>query len=499
MWLRRAVYVVAVMLAVAVPAAAQINFPNFSNSSAVTLNGTALITNNGIDPGPVLRVVPAIFNSAGSGFASREICVTTFSTSFRFRLPNAAGGPDAFGEFGADGFTFALTGGPQALGGLGGSMGLENVAPSVAVEFDTWFNPNGDDPNSNHVGINVNGDSTSVAVAPVPGLFNDGALWSAWIDYNGTTLEVRVSNTGVRPAAPTLALAIDIPAILGAGKGYAGFTAGTGGATGNHDIVSWTLAGQCGNLTIDGCDSGVDDHALANGTLFSTAVQGCAISATNHGGFVSCVAGLGTQSMKAGSINGRERGAIQSCAARSSYYKGPTSTDEFIENGGFETGDKTGWLTTNTGIARWTINNGTFEPAGPPIPQPPIDGAFDLVADQTTVHVSRAMQVVDVPLEVHAATLSWSDRLQNSGPFSDPGQEYRVVIRRLDTSFISEVFSTGPADAPVQLGPNARSADLTAALQALKGQRILISFEQRVDAFFFALALDQVSLTMTYR
>jgi hypothetical protein len=49
------------------------------------------------------------------------------------------------------------------------------------------------------------------------------------------------------------------------------------------------------------------------------------------------------------------------------------------------------------------------------------------------------------------------------------------------------------------LGPNSRSADLTAALQPLRGQRVYISFEQSVTCCFFALAIDEVSLTLTYR
>lgn len=498
MSLMRALYAAGVVCLVGAPASAQINFPDFTDSSALTLNGAAATVDNGVDPGRVVRLVPVSFNNAGSAFNTAAVCVSAFSTHFEFRITGAGplGSPDGSGEIGADGLAMTIAAGPAALGGGGGGLGYSGLTPSVVVEFDTWLN--GFDPSSNHVGININGNFVSVAVAPVPGRFDDGNLWSAWVDYDGTTLEVRVSSTGVRPAAPTLSWVIDIPAIMGGGTANVGFTAGTGAAFGNHDVVSWSFDEQCGNLVIDACSTGVADHRLADGSLFSESVQACAVDSSNHGGFVSCVAALGTQSMRAGSITGRQRGAIQSCAARSSFHKGEVKTDQFIDNGDFETGDASGWtLTPNSG--RLTVDNGTLDPFGPPTPQPPIAGAFNLVADTNFVNTSRAMQTLDVPLEVYAATLEWSDRLQQAGPFSDPAQEYRVVIRRGDLSLVAELFSTNAGDPPVQLGPNNRSADLTAALQAVRGQQVYISFEQSVTCCFFALAIDNVSLTLTYR
>jgi hypothetical protein len=105
-----------------------------------------------------------------------------------------------------------------------------------------------------------------------------------------------------------------------------------------------------------------------------------------------------------------------------------------------------------------------------------------------------------VPLDVRAATLKWSDRVRSYNTFADPGQEYRVVIRHATTlAQLFEVYSTNAGDPPLQAGPNHRTADLTAALQSLKGQTVLLSFEQQSATFFFTLTLDDVSLMMTAR
>jgi hypothetical protein len=490
--------VVALACLSAAPALAQTNYPDFSSTAGLTLNGAAATLNNGIDPAPVLRLATTAVFNGGSAFTTQRVCLGSFSSSFTFRITGPAGLPDASGQAGADGLTLVFQGaGPSALGVLGGSLGYGGIAPSVAVEIDTWDN-GAIDAGTNHVGIDVNGSLNSLAKAAVPGRFDDGTLWSAWVDYNGTTLEVRVSNTGVRPAAANVSLAIDLPATLGSSAGFAGFTAATGAAWGNHDVASWTLDGRCANITIEACGTGVEDFFASGNTLFSEQIRACAIAATSHGKWVSCVAALTNAANKSGAITGKQKGAIQSCAARAPYYTGPVKTGDFIVNGDFETGDASGWtLTPNSG--RFTINDGTFVPfAG--AATSPINGAFDLLSDTTFVNLSHAAQGFTVPLEVHSATLAWSDRVRSFAALADPTQEYRVVIRAAGSlALLAEVFSTNPGDPAVQLGPNLRSADLTATLQALKGQPVVIRFEHQVTASFFNLNLDDVSLVLTYR
>ena len=74
-------------------------------------------------------------------------------------------------------------------------------------------------------------------------------------------------------------------------------------------------------VIIAGCNSGVPNTLFANGCTISDLIAHCASGASNHGQFVSCVAEL-TNSLKAqGVITGKQKGAIQSCAGKSSIGK----------------------------------------------------------------------------------------------------------------------------------------------------------------------------------
>jgi hypothetical protein len=114
------------------------------------------------------------------------------------------------------------------------------------VEFDTHQVPAINDPTSNHVGINLRGDPAHGAGSPftahVAPNFDDGNPWYAWIDYNGTVLEVRANQSGIRPVEPLVSRPVSLASILGSEPAYVGFSAGTGAEWGRHEIVSWRFA-----------------------------------------------------------------------------------------------------------------------------------------------------------------------------------------------------------------------------------------------------------------
>lgn len=213
-------------------------YNDFSSVSGLQLNG------NAAQAGNVLRVTPANYNQSGSAFSQTAISLASnvsFSSAFSFRITNSGGSSDGDG-LGADGITFTVQTVSNTAGGGGGGIGYSGIPNSVAIEYDTWDNGSfGNDPNGNHVGIDLGGNIASVQTAVVGTRMNDGNVWYSWVDYDGATnnLEVRLSQSSSRPAAAILTRNVDLAAALGTTSAYVGFTSGTGAAFGNHDILSW--------------------------------------------------------------------------------------------------------------------------------------------------------------------------------------------------------------------------------------------------------------------
>lgn len=113
-----------------------ITYPDFSSSAGLTLNGAATTVDNGIDPEPVLRLVPAATSQSGSAFGSATVNAATFSTYFEFRITEPGGIFDGF-QTGADGLVFVVQPVSSSIGGAGGGLGYQGISPSVGVEFDT--------------------------------------------------------------------------------------------------------------------------------------------------------------------------------------------------------------------------------------------------------------------------------------------------------------------------------------------------------------------------
>jgi hypothetical protein len=170
-----------------------------------------------------------------------------------------------------------------------------------------------------------------------------------------------------------------------------------------------------------------------------------------------------------------------------------------IGNGNFETGSFAGWTVVpgNSG-ATYVINNGTLIPFGLAGPLPPISGNFDAVGEQFGPSVTKLQQTISVPADVFSARLSWKDRVLNSaGLYMDPGQEFRVLILNPLQVPLVEVFSTNPGDVLLQTGPNFRSGDITAVLQAHAGQSLVVSFETQAEFFFITTAVDDITLLVS--
>jgi len=170
---------------------------------------------------------------------------------------------------------------------------------------------------------------------------------------------------------------------------------------------------------------------------------------------------------------------------------------EQITNGDFETGTFAGWTITSGGAGSVVINDGTafFPAVGGTIA--PISGSFDAVTTQSNPSINMLSEPFVVPSGVQSANVNWNDRIFNNAIFSDPNQEVRVEIRdSTGTIVLASIFDTNPGDPSVQPGPNARSFDITTALQSLEGQSVRLCFTQQDNLANFNFILDDVSLTI---
>ena len=181
---------------------------------------------------------------------------SAFTTAFQFQITPPATGSNTIG----DGFAFVIQSAPSPTGGspwtgsgnttlgttgLGEYIGYVGIPNSIAIEFDTWYNPTEDDPpvavnaSDAHIGIQSNGASPNSANHGTaanlggPTLYNfaDGGQHTATITYDGLyTINVYVDGslvvTGTVPSSQTLSTFLG----LNGGPAYIGFTAATGAA-----------------------------------------------------------------------------------------------------------------------------------------------------------------------------------------------------------------------------------------------------------------------------
>ncbi|XP_022734613.1 probable L-type lectin-domain containing receptor kinase S.7 [Durio zibethinus] len=177
-------------------------------------------------------------------FFDQESNITaSFSTTFSFAINNV--NPRSFG----DGLTFFLSPDNQTLGSPGGYLGLVNSSALtknkfLAIEFDTKLDTQFNDPNENHVGLDINElNSIKTADALLQDIdLKSGNLITAWIDYKNDlrVLNVFLSYSTLKPPTPLLSVDIDFSAYLKEDM-FVGFSASTEGSTEVHLIENWSF------------------------------------------------------------------------------------------------------------------------------------------------------------------------------------------------------------------------------------------------------------------
>src|SRR5829696_5118681 len=109
--------------------AAQISFPNFSNSTHLVENG---YDRSKVVVGNRLRLTDNEFHQARSIWYDQAVPIERFRADFSFRMSKNSDG--------ADGLTFAMINGPTStLGADGNGLGFMNInVPSEAVAFNHY-------------------------------------------------------------------------------------------------------------------------------------------------------------------------------------------------------------------------------------------------------------------------------------------------------------------------------------------------------------------------
>ncbi|XP_034925904.1 L-type lectin-domain containing receptor kinase S.1 [Populus alba] len=180
--------------------------------------------------------------------------LSSFSTSFVFSiLPNIASSPGF-------GLAFVLsnwTNPPGALAsqyfGVFSNPTVPSVAPLLVVEFDTGQNPEFNDPNRNHIGIDLN-NIESAKTAPggynssagfVPVSMGNGQNVRAWIEFDGANFEINVTVAPVgvsRPSVPILTYKNPVIANYTSEEMYVGFSASKTTWVEAQRILAWSFS-----------------------------------------------------------------------------------------------------------------------------------------------------------------------------------------------------------------------------------------------------------------
>jgi Legume lectin domain len=250
-----------------------VSFPNFNSTAGLQTNGDAsvVVVTGESGNSNVLRLTPSAPSQIGSAWYTAPLpLVQGFSTTFKFQLSGTTTGTNG------DGFAFVIQNGsfPNGTKGSfavgdpatsgGGGIGFQLLTHSVAVEFDTFPNPENSDLSSSEIGIQSCGSSANTAnhqscsfgdvdtsTLNTPIFIADGNVHTATITYcttcDGDQLTVAVDSQIV---LSTRAFNLGSIGLDSNQDAFVGFTAATGLFDENHDILSWDFTSTQSGQTV---------------------------------------------------------------------------------------------------------------------------------------------------------------------------------------------------------------------------------------------------------
>lgn len=201
-----------ILLSLSLAGAAQANFnySDFSSTAGLALNQDAKSVDG------ALRLTEAQNWQGGSAWTlSKQSITSGFDTSFDYHIGEGNG---------ADGLTFALHDrNTWDLGGLGGSLGFDNLHNGYGVQFRTYV----------HNKIQIGGATDN----PTASIANTGLRGDHHVRITYIPGQMDVYFDGVK----ALTANVDLAAKYGAEGAYVGFTSATGGSNDVHEIRNWTF------------------------------------------------------------------------------------------------------------------------------------------------------------------------------------------------------------------------------------------------------------------
>jgi hypothetical protein len=113
--------------------------------------------------GPSLRLTSGVPRATGAAWYPKQMIVDEgFETNFVFELANPSYNCDHSNDFhkycksrGGSGFAFVIQN--QSPSAIGGELGYDGIANSIAIEFDTFYDGKTSDPYENHVSVHTRG------------------------------------------------------------------------------------------------------------------------------------------------------------------------------------------------------------------------------------------------------------------------------------------------------------------------------------------------------
>jgi hypothetical protein len=244
-----------------------VDFSNgFSPSTGLTFNGSARV----VSPGWA-QLTDGGTNEAATVFTSTRLGISTFHTSFTYRMHD---GTDPR----SDGMTFIIQGNSATAVGPGGGglaygpdqptggLGIQN---SIAIKFDLFNNAGegtnstglftgGRSPTFRQSGLSASFPDISINLSAAPYLnpdgtpiinINDQHLKQVNLDYDGTTLTEKIIDLQANPLpdgsqpSVTITYTVDIPSLVGSNTAFVGFGGATGGTTVVQEVRTWTYTG----------------------------------------------------------------------------------------------------------------------------------------------------------------------------------------------------------------------------------------------------------------